>query len=69
VEPDDDRRWLAFCDSVFPWHASSCWVPDLLHLNECHAALIASRPRSGVDRAPGATTRLLTNHNLATNLA
>lgn len=64
-EADDTLRWLAFCDAVLAWLSASDWQPELLHLNEWHAAFIATRLRQHPESPLARLPRVFTIHNLA----
>jgi starch synthase len=64
-EPDDTARWLAFCDALLSWAATSTWRPDVIQLNDWHAAFVATRLRDQPEHPLAATPRVYTIHNLA----
>ncbi|HEY8490319.1 MAG TPA: glycogen/starch synthase, partial [Dehalococcoidia bacterium] len=64
-DPDDADRWLVFCDAVLAAAERLGWRPDVLHLNEWHAAFAATRLRAGGGTAPGDPAVVYTIHNLA----
>jgi starch synthase len=64
-EPDDVHRWLFFCDAVLALLPHLDWRPDVVHLNDWHAAFIAARLRGDAARAPSTPALLYTIHNLA----
>jgi len=64
-EKDDNTRWVGFCDAVLAWLAVADWQPDVLHLNDWHAAFVASRLRARPELPGAALPRVYTIHNLA----
>lgn len=64
-EADDNARWVGFCDAALAWLTASDWQPDVLHLNDWHAAFVASRLRARPELPPAALPRVYTIHNLA----
>ncbi|HLZ70409.1 MAG TPA: glycogen synthase [Dehalococcoidia bacterium] len=64
-EQDDNARWVGFCDAALAWLAASDWQPEVLHLNDWHAAFVASRLRARPDLPQAALPRVFTIHNLA----
>jgi starch synthase len=64
-EPDDTQRWLFFCDAALAVLPRLDWRPDVLHLNDWHAAFIASRLRADRAHAFAAAPIVYTIHNLA----
>ena len=64
-EADDTARWLAFCDAVLNWAAASDWLPDVVQLNDWHAAFVASRLRQQPAHPLATLPRVYTIHNLA----
>lgn len=64
-EADDTPRWLAFCDALLGWAATASWRPDVIQLNDWHAAFVATRLRQQSDHPLAATPRVYTIHNLA----
>lgn len=64
-EPDDVHRWLFFCDAVLALLPHLAWQPDIIHLNDWHAAFIAARLRGDAGQAGSAPSLVYTIHNLA----
>ncbi len=64
-EPDDVRRWLFFCDAVLALLPHLDWRPDVIHLNDWHAAFIAARLHDGSGPADETPPLVYTIHNLA----
>ncbi len=64
-EPDDVRRWLFFCDAVLALLPHLNWQPDVIHLNDWHAAFIAARLRGHTERVNETPALVYTIHNLA----
>ena len=64
-EPDDSQRWLFFGDAVLAALPSLGWQPDVLHLNDWHAAFIATRLRAQPDHPFANAAIVYTIHNLA----
>jgi starch synthase len=64
-EPDDAHRWLFFCDAVLALLPHLAWQPDVMHLNDWHAAFIAARLRGDAERVNGTAALVYTIHNLA----
>ena len=64
-EPDDTQRWLFFCDGVLAALPRLDWRPDVLHLNDWHAAFVATRLRVAPEHPLARTAIAYTIHNLA----
>lgn len=64
-EPDDTQRWLFFCDAALAALPKLGWQPDVLHLNDWHAAFTASRLRADSRHPFAAVPVVYTIHNLA----
>jgi starch synthase len=64
-EPDDSQRWLFFCDAVLAAAPRLGWQPDVLHLNDWHAAFVAVRLAADRAHPLAATPAVYTIHNLA----
>ncbi len=64
-EADDTARWVGFCDAVLAWLGAADWQPEVMHLNDWHAAFIASRLRARPEPPQAVLPRVYTIHNLA----
>lgn len=65
-EADDTARWLGFCDAILAWFAAGeAWLPDVVQLNDWHAAFVASRLRQHPEHPLATVARVYTIHNLA----
>lgn len=64
-EPDDTQRWLFFCDAVLTAAPSLGWTPDVLHLNDWHAAFACARLRANPGHPLARVPLVYTIHNLA----
>ncbi len=64
-EPDDHQRWLFFCDAVLAAAPRLGWQPDILHLNDWHAAFVAARLHTDAGHPLARTPVVYTIHNLA----
>lgn len=64
-EPDDTQRWLFFCDGLLAALPLLDWQPDVLHLNDWHAAFTASRLRADLAHPFARVPVVYTIHNLA----
>jgi starch synthase len=64
-EPDDAQRWLFFCDAVLTALPRLPWRPEVLHLNDWHAAFIATRLAAEGEHTYAGLPVVYTIHNLA----
>ncbi len=64
-EPDDTQRWLFFCDAVLALAPLLDWRPEVLHLNDWHAAFVAPRLRASPSHPFASMPLVYTIHNLA----
>jgi len=68
-EPDDQRRFILFCRGVMALlqqlREVEGWQPDVLHLNDWHAALVANYLKTYYAYTFGHIATVFTIHNLA----
>jgi starch synthase len=64
-EPDDNERWLFFCDAVLAALPQLDVRPDVIHLNDWHAAFVATRLRTAGPHPFAGIPIVYTIHNLA----
>jgi starch synthase len=62
---DDNERFLAFCDGFLETAGSLNWQPDVLHTNDWHPGLLATRLIANREHAWANCARVSTIHNLA----
>ena len=63
---DDDVRFILFSKALAAFAAESGWIPDIIHANDWHAALVPQYVREGLYRSVlQQTGMVLTIHNLA----
>ncbi len=65
--PDDDERFVFFCRAVLEMLKPLGWVPDVIHLNDWHTAIIANWLKTILSNDPvfSQIATLYTIHNLA----
>ena len=64
--PDDDERFIFFCKAVAAFLAASRWVPDVVHCNDWHSAMIPYYLRNGSNpHLFSRTSTVFTIHNLS----
>lgn len=65
--PDDDERFVFFCRAVLEMLRPLGWVPDVIHLNDWHTAIIANWLKTIMAKDPlyGSIATVYTIHNLA----
>ncbi len=61
---DDNERFLAFCDGLLEAARPLDWEPDVLHLNDWHPGLLATRLVANSDHPWVKCARVCTIHNL-----
>ncbi|MCI0855805.1 MAG: glycogen synthase [Chloroflexi bacterium] len=62
---DDNERFLAFCDGLLEAAGPLNWRPDVLHLNDWHPGLLATRLMANGEHPWASCARVCTIHNLA----
>ena len=62
---DDNQRFLAFCDSLLEAAGLLNWQPDVLHTNDWHPGLLATRLIANREHKWANCARVCTIHNLA----
>lgn len=61
---DDPERFLAYCDALLASADALGWQPDVIHVNDWHTALLASRLVGAPEHPWAACGRMTTIHNL-----
>lgn len=61
---DDVARFLAFCDGVVAAAGTIDWQPDVIHLQDWHTGLVASRLACNATHPWADVPRICTIHNL-----
>ena len=64
-QPDDTARWLFFCDALLALMPALTWQPEVLHLNDWHAAFAGVRLAADSEHRWHGLARVYTIHNLA----
>lgn len=61
---DDNERFLAFCDGLLEAAGPLNWQPDVLHLNDWHPGLLATRLMANGEHPWAGCALVCTIHNL-----